>query len=169
VPVSLKIEGLDRLDSQLRSLPDVIEGGVKVVGAAAAYALVWEWGSARLSQPGPKTLWSTNPDGNPAILTKTAPLGYIRVNHDEYLRVLKQELALADWADKVVAQWPEMIKKHMIKVSDICAAIIAQTAPIDTGQLRESLVAVAPDDPILEYGTPNLFGPTELGLGTGWL
>lgn len=82
--VTMQVAGLEKLGASLQNLPLTMASGVKVVGPAVGYALCWEWGSARIKKPGPKTLWSTNPEGQPAILTRTAPFGFVRVNRTAY-------------------------------------------------------------------------------------
>jgi hypothetical protein len=166
--VTMRIEGIEKATSAFNSLPDEIRAGVKVSGESAAYALVWEWGSARMKQPGPKTLWSTNPAGQPAILTLTAPEGYIRVNELKYREIIREEYKKANF-DVPAKQWPLVIKTFLTAAAERCAQLISDTAPIDTGQLKSEIVAVLPDDDLLTTGSPNDYGDTELDVGSSWL
>lgn len=171
---TLQIAHADKLVQQIQNLPNLIQGGVKVDGESAAYSLVWEWGSARLAAigkdpPGPKTLWSTNPNGEMTVLTLTAPHGFIRINTERYREILRERYKDADLPNTPIKQWESKIKKLLQGASAICAGVIADAAPIDSGDLRSQIEPVAPDDPILISGTENVWGPTDLNLGTDWL
>lgn len=172
MPVTLKLEGLDQLERNMRSLPDLMEAGVEVIGSAVAYSLVWEWGSARIKKPGPKTMYSTNPLGEPAILTLTAPMGYIRVNREVYRQILKEEFSKLDLHAKPIKEWTPAIKKMLGEVARKCRNVIRDTAPIgdppNGGWLRASILEVLPDDPLLK-GTENEYGPTQLDVGQSWM
>lgn len=166
--VTVEVKGLDVLTQAFSSLPNRISAGVKVTGPASAYALVWEWGSSKLTKPGPKTLWSVNPAGQPAILTQTAPLGYIRVNHQMYIKIIKEEFKKLKLAKTAVSNWKSKLDGMMWKAAVRCATLISDTAPIDEGDLRAGIVAVNEPDPILD-GTFNAFGSTEFDISTGWM
>lgn len=145
--VTAEIQGLDKVGGSLGSLPALIEAGVKVEGEAAAYALVWEWGSARLTQPGPKTVLSTNPDGVPAILTLTAPHGFIRVNKARYMEIVQEEIARIPKG--AVEELPRRIREALGYAMERCSNLIVVTAPYDTGLLASSIKPVADNDPLL--------------------
>ncbi len=156
------IGGLDNLDRVFANLPNNVDAGVKLVGEAAEYGLVWEWGRVDV-KPGPKTLWSTSPGGYPAVLTITAPHGWIRVNRDQYVAILKDEMRRANFANTHPTQWPEKMRTVLGLAAERCANLMAVTAPIDTGLLRSSIQPVREGDPILdEVGS-------ALDLGSGWL
>src|SRR5580765_2079633 len=74
-----------------------VRGGVISEGDAAAYALVWEWGNARQTKEGPKTVRGINPDGQPVWLSIQAPYGYIRIHEAESVNIIEMVLANADF------------------------------------------------------------------------
>src|ERR1700677_1413311 len=97
--VTCTVKGLDSIANALAKLPTTMQAGAKVRGERnTAFALVWEWGSLRLTKPGPKTVWGTNPNGEARILTKTAPLGYIRVNKQKYIEFIQKEVNGINWS-----------------------------------------------------------------------
>ena len=162
VMVTMQIKGAERLLNALNSLPARIDGGVKVTGPAASYWGVWEWGSVRITKPGPKTTWGTNPAGERVVLTLTAPTGYIRTNRQRYVNALRSELAAAGLASNPISQWPRRLRQAFNNASAICAEIIRQSAPEDTGQLKAGIVAVDIGDQILQQGA-------NYSLGEEWL
>lgn len=165
--VTVQVEGLDRLARAFKDLPAQMDAGVKVVGERnTAFALLWEWGSAQLS-PGPKTLWSVNPIGEEVILTRTAPYGYIRVNRQRYLEIIQDEYAKINWASIEPANLEAATVAMMDKASIRCAQLISQTAPIDTGELRENIVPARVGDSAIR-GTENDYGPTQFEIGEDW-
>lgn len=168
MPVTIKVEGIDKLVQSIASLPDVVYTGVKVRGPASKYALVWEWGSARLTKPGPKTTWSINPAGQQVILTLTAPFGWIRINRHKYLDFLREEWLNTHFTQLPLSQWGAAAADLMLHAATRAAALMADTAPIDSGELRANIVPVGPNDSSLA-GTPNAHGPTELDLGQDWM
>ncbi len=157
--INVPLPGLDdktvkELEKVFNSLKDAakegpVRGGVISEGDAAAYALVWEWGNARQTQSGPKTVLGTNPDGDSVWLSIQAPTGYIRVNEDEYIRILEDQLGQMD-LDLTTG---DQIRKAMIAASAIAAEriadVIRENAPKDSGDLRDSITAADPNDPEL--------------------
>lgn len=150
MPATLTIEGLNRLDAMFGALPSEVRAGVKLTGPATEYGLVWEWGSARLTQPGPKTTWGINPNGDRRILTITAPQGWIRVNRREYIRFAKEEISKIQWNSIPTARWRTAMAEALYRAAQRCAALMEETAPVDTGQLVSGIVAVNEPDPILD-------------------
>jgi hypothetical protein len=154
--LTLEVVGIDKLEKSLASLPNRVHAGVKVFGTDSkgasnvVKALIWEWGSARMKQPGPKTLWSVNPAGKPAILTLTAPLGFIRVNQKQYVQIAKDEFSKTDWSKLSLNQYLAAVIDVAAAVSRRCASLISDTAPIDEGDLRAHIVPVQPGDPLLQ-------------------
>jgi hypothetical protein len=143
------------------SVQGPVRGGVISEGDAAAYALVWEWGNARQTKEGPKTVLGMNPEGERVWLSIQAPFGYIRIHEAEYQRIVLEQLgnvdlSEADTGNEILAE----IKKASIKASQQIAEIIKDAAPIDTGALRESIKAAEPDDPDLDIEDE------EIELGT---
>ncbi len=144
--VSLRVKDVDALTEQmaLGSARPVVKVNLIIRGPAADYALVWEWGRVDIN-PGPKTQWGTNPDGETRVLTKTAPLGFIRVNRLKYKAIIREEIEAVAWGKLRPSQWNPMVEKCLHKAAKRIAKLIAETAPIDTGQLREAIVAVTQD------------------------
>lgn len=137
-----------------------IRGGVVSEGDAAAYALVWEWGNARQTQKGPKTVRGENPDGESVWLSIQAPMGYIRINEAEYIRIIEDQLGAMDLGNLETGQ---EIRKAMKVASaasaNLIAEVIKQFAPIDKGGLHDSIGPADPDDPDLAQDEPEM----ELG------
>jgi hypothetical protein len=145
------------------SLDGPVRGGVMAQGDAAAYALVWEWGNARQTKEGPKTVKGMNPDGSSVWLSIQAPFGYIRIHEAEYVRILEQELGEVDLSQ---VETGKEIRKALTQVSSFAGAkiadVIRSVAPIDSGDLRESIKAASPDDPDLDVEDDSLeLGKTE--------
>lgn len=147
--VSLEIGNLDALDRMIRDLPSVREAGVAVGGDAAAYALVWEWGSARIHRPGPKTTWGENPSGDRVVLTLTAPHGFIRIHNEKYIQFLIEAFQRITWGSLAISDWPKAIDEMLNGVAKQCSNFISEGAPFDTGDLKASIYPVGPDDALL--------------------
>jgi hypothetical protein len=159
MPVTCQVEGLDKLAQSFQSLPGLIEAGVKLLPnpnpdngvPATVYGLIWEWG--RIScNPGPKTLWSTNPLGETRVMTKTAPHGWVRVNRERYLRIMKERFSQLHLNGVPPREWNRLLQTLLGVVASDCAELMAETAPIDTGNLRESIVPAETGDEILVAG-----------------
>ena len=144
--VSLRCRNLDHLadlfDMGLGARP-TIRMNLNITGPAAAYALVWEWGRVDI-KPGPKTVYGMNPYvGDVVVLTKTAPYGYIRINRTKYIQYVRQELGKIVWKNLKPAEIPSKVDWALRKAAERCADLIAETAPFDTGQLRDAIRAVS--------------------------
>jgi hypothetical protein len=160
--ITLEIQNLDKIADMFAALPEKLEAGVKVVGDATAYSLVWEHGSARMHKPGPKTVLSTNPAGQPAILSLQAPHGYIRINRQQYIEILHEQFSQLK-LDGAPRTWTSKLTKFLNTSADLCADVISETAPVDSGLLSESIKLAKVGDASLA-GTPNSYGPTELDI-----
>lgn len=168
IPVpSLVEDSTEALKELLQGVKDAgnagpVRGGVLSQGNAAAYALVWEWGNARQTKQGPKTVKSFNPDGEEVWLSIQAPQGYIRINEPEFLQILQTKLGemdLDDWSsaeDLTLA-----MKKASAAAAAQIAEIIKETAPTASGSLRDSISPASPDDPDLAVDDEDI----ELGVG----
>jgi hypothetical protein len=167
MPVTLQIEGLDSLVRAFSALPDLVEGGVEVLGDENSFALIWEWGRITC-KPGPKTMYSSNPDGETRVMTITAPHGYIRANRNQFLAIMHEEYAKADFVHEPTSKWPKMAERIMIDVGKRCKEVIANAAPHDTGHLANSMLEVHPGDPLLAGTTSPYFGETELVMPEDW-
>lgn len=162
--VTLRVQGLGSVTAALQSLPGLMQAGVKVNGESAAYALVWEWGYAtRAIEPGPKTQWGINPAGESKVLTIVAPTGYIRVNRNEYERILREEFHKAEIGEKPISEWEAAMTVILNNAAERCADIIRDAAPVDSGQLRSEIVPANVSDPVLSDENE-----TGFDVGSGW-
>jgi hypothetical protein len=161
--VTLEVDGLDSLEDMIANLPQIREAGVAVDGERAVVASVWEWGSARIHKPGPKTMWGENPDGDRVVLTITAPHGYIRVHHELYVQILQKEFGAIAWGSLPLSQWPAAIDTMLTNAARQCSQLISESAPIDTGLLRASIHPIAPGDSLLDEDED-----TSFDLGEDW-
>jgi hypothetical protein len=128
-----------------------VRGGVVSEGGAAAYALVWEWGNARQTKQGPKTVKGVNPDGEEVWLSIQAPSGYISIHESEYVQIIQYQLGATDFSEATTGK---EIRAEMKRASTAAARMIAELirdfAPVDKGALRDSIEAADPDDPDLK-------------------
>lgn len=142
--VTVRVVNIDNVISALKqgvgSRP-TIRLGLKISGPAAAYALIWEWGRVTCN-PGPKTMMSTNPDGELVVMTKTAPHGFIRVNRNQFRKYVREELGTINWKGTKITQLRIQIANALERAAHRCADLIADTAPVDSGDLREAIRAV---------------------------
>jgi hypothetical protein len=157
------ISGLDNLDRVFASLPNRVSAGVKLVGEAANYGLTWEFGRVDI-KPGPKTMWSDSPAGYPAVMTITAPFGWIRINREQYISILREELGRANFANTGPGQWPEKLRTVLGYAAERCGNVMAETAPMDTGLLRSSIFPVPDGDPLLDENDGSFYD-----LGGDWI
>ena len=144
------LEGYDKLLAVLAQVPSRIQAGVKIVPPGSGYAYVWEYGSARIKKPGPKTMWSTNPLGQRAILTIQAPQGWVRVNRQRYEAILKDKVSKINWSQVGPNGWRDALQNAANEAAEESAVVMQETAPVDSGQLRSDIHPVAGGDPILE-------------------
>jgi hypothetical protein len=126
-----------------------VRGGILSEGNAAAYAQVWEWGNARQTKQGPKTVKSINPDGEEVWLSIQAPSGYIRIHEPEFIEIIQQKLSAADFGDLEADEIRNGMKKASLEAAAMITEIIKETVPVDTGALRDSIGPADPDDPDL--------------------
>lgn len=142
--VTLKVKNIDRFVEQFHfgtgARPTIVVG-LKVTGPAAAYCLIWEWGRADI-KPGPKTQWGTNPDGDRRVLTRTAPSGFIRVNRGKFRLIIRDEMKKIAWRRITPKEIPNAVQWALTKAAHRMADLIAETAPVDTGELRRAIRAI---------------------------
>lgn len=129
-----------------------IRGGVGVFGSAAAYALVWEFGSLTMEKPGPKTLWGTNPKGERAILTKQAPEGYVAIHDDDLFKIMVAELKGAKLIGNNADETRILLEVVTDNISQAWAKVIADSAPVDSGDLRSQIQYIDSGDDLLSEG-----------------
>jgi len=162
--VTATISGIDELIASLSAVPSLVTSGVKTTDELNYIkALVWDMGYVhRKINPGPKTLWSVNALGEPKVLTIYAPTGFIRVNRNKYLAILKDEFVKANFAGRPIAEWGMLADKMMRNAASRCATVISAGAPVDKGDLKDSIEAAMPGDSELSgtgygpYGTMDL-------------
>lgn len=149
--VTMTITGIEALVEQLSSLPSLVQSGVKTADRLNYIkALVWDMGYVTRSiKPGPKTLWSVNVLGERKVLTVTAPTGFIRINRNRYLAILRDEFYKANFPGRPLQEWPQLAEAMMVHAAERCARVVATSAPIDKGDLRDSIEAAPPGDPAL--------------------
>ena len=143
--VTLRVANIDKFISQFDmglGVRPSVRVSLTLTGPAAAYGLVWEWGRVDIN-PGPKTQWSTNPDGERVVLTRTAPFGWIRVNRQQYRNFVREEMAKIQWHRIKITQIPAMVNWALSKAAGRCADLMAATAPYDTGQLHDAILALS--------------------------
>lgn len=124
---------------EFQGTKDPVVGGIAIFGTAAAYGLVWEYGSSRMKTPGPKTMWGINPLGEEAILTKQAPLGYIAINEDKFWPIIQDEFSKVEFKSKTEGGIRLELEIAMDNASQRIARLVADAAPVDTGDLRSSI------------------------------
>lgn len=130
-----------------------ISAGVAIVGDAADYALVWEWGNARQKKPGPKTVLGTNPDGEMVWLSIQAPFGYIRINEPFMDRIVEDVMSTLEFDKPSAREITEELEKGARKISKAIAQLLRDAAPKDSGLLSRSIVPVEPNDTLLDRET----------------
>jgi hypothetical protein len=147
--LTLQITGLDKFLQELEN-DGMIESGVSVEGEAAAYAEVWEWGNARQTKKGPRTVLGTNPRGERVWLSSQAPYGYIWTNEGKFWDSISQELKKVTFEGPNKRDVREELEKASVRIATEIAKTISESAPVDTGQLSESFRVVESGDPLLE-------------------
>jgi hypothetical protein len=145
--ITSEVSGLDQLLKAL-TMPNRIEAGVKLTGEAVAYGLTWEWGRVDIN-PGPKTVRSTNPNGEERVLTITAPHGWIRVNRVRYEQLLHDKVQALHLSGSSPKDWPTLLRQAVEDTATESMGIMQETAPEDTGLLKSSLSVVRGGDPLL--------------------
>ncbi len=131
--LDLFVEDLDGLDEG-----EIVRIGIGAEGPAAEYALVWEWGNARQTKKGPKTVRGVNPDGSSVWLTIQAPFGYIRVNTPKYWQIVYDEMEKVNF-DRSGKEIDRQIRRASERISDRILQILRDTVPVDEGNLRDAL------------------------------
>ena len=136
----------------LKELEDdgIVESGVSAEGPAAAYALVWEFGNLRQTKKGPKTVLGVNPRGERVWLSSQAPYGYIWTNTQKFLTQASQELEKVTFKGTTKRETTEELERASIKAVERMAGTVSESAPVDSGQLSDSIRAVEPGDALLE-------------------
>lgn len=146
--MSVKVLRRPALFTRIKALPNHVRAGIAVRGKAARYAQVWEWGTLRFKQPGPKTQWGSNPDGDGMrIFTKTAPSGYVRMHKVQFYDMVKLAVtSISVQSSLSDGSYQQKLTDNINKAATEIAQIMAKDAPIDTGLLRASIQAVGTSD-----------------------
>ncbi len=148
VATKLDVSVLKEFLDGLKDLDQTVEAGLLATGDAAAYAEVWEWGNARQTEQGPKTVLGINPDGETVWLSTQAPMGYIAIHTDKYMMIIQDELG------KLALKGGEGTKAELVGVAhqamERIKEVVQETAPVDTGQLRDSFQVVDDGDSALD-------------------
>jgi len=147
---TLLFDKLDEFLLEFEQHDKEIQSGVMVVGEAASYAEVWEWGNLRQTKPGPRTVMGTNPKGEMVWLSSQAPFGWIRVNEDEIWAAIRNELEKANFDQPDAQAMTKELEKRAFNAAKVAAQILAEHAPKDSGELSDSLIPVNPNDSILD-------------------
>jgi hypothetical protein len=148
VAVSLDLDGLEEFLESLKDLDQVVESGLVASGPAAAYAEVWEWGNARQTKQGPKTVMGINPDGETVWLSTQAPMGYISIHSDAFIGIVQEEMTKLALAGGEGTN--EELRQVTVNAMNRIKEIVAEHAPVDTGQLRDCLTVVEDGDASLD-------------------
>lgn len=133
---------------RFKDLDQIVEGGLMATGPAAAYAEVWEWGNARQTKQGPKTVLGVNPDGDTVWLSTQAPMGYIAIHTDKYLAIIQSEiikLAL-EGGTGGRNELKAIVRSSLEQIKEV----VSEHAPVDSGQLRDCFRVVEDGDPDLD-------------------
>jgi hypothetical protein len=165
--VTLTVEGIDQLQAAFDKLPLTIMAGVKVGEPGVEYALFWEFGKISI-RPGPKTLYSTNALGQRVVLTKQAPHGYIRTNKKQFQEIINSEVSKVKLSTTKMDGWQSAIEKAADKAAQQCTDLIREAAPVDTGDLRNSIEPAFSGDSILSNGGAQdpYYGESSFDLGS---
>lgn len=154
---------LDEIYAEL-AISAKIEAGVGVTPPASDYALVWEFGNLRQHKKGPRTVRGTNlMTGAGAWMSSQAPTGYVRVNEPIFWNTINQGLSRVSFKAAGPGDIVKRLEAAANKMADSMAKTIKETAPIDTGALRDSVVSVYSGDPALSE-TPERFEGQVLRL-----
>lgn len=160
---SVLFDKLDEFMLEFEEHDQEIKSGVMVVGDAAAYAEVWEWGNLRQTKPGPRTVIGTNPKGDMVWLSSQAPFGWIRVNEDEMWAAIRNELEKANFNQPDARSMTVELEKRATNAAKAVRLILHEHAPKYSGELADALVVVNPADSVLDtedddYGALALTG-----------
>jgi hypothetical protein len=149
--IEVWIDKLDEFMLEFEQHDKLIQAGVMVVGEAAAYSLIWEWGKdLKKYQPRLKTVIGRNPDGESVLMSVQAPEGYIHINEPWYWDIVEEEMAKVKFSTPNARQMTLELEAAAKRISKKMAEVISNSAPIDSGTLRSEIKPVDPNDPILD-------------------
>ena len=159
---NITFENVDEFLLEMIQHNKEIKSGIAVIGDAADYALVWEWGNRRQKKPGPRTVLGTNPKGKSVWLSTQAPFGYIRINEPFMHRIVDEVMATVSFDKPNAAAITVELEKAAKKISKAIADVVRDSAPVDSGLLRKSIVPVDPNDVMLDRDTSDEFDTLDL-------
>lgn len=156
----IEIEDINQFLEALKGVK-AVGVGVAVVGDAADYALVWEWGNTRQKKAGPRTVKGSNPNKKMVWLSSQAPFGYIRINEPFMHRIVDEVISDLDFDQPTASALSKVIEAGAKKISKAIAEIISNDAPLGSadfgdphpGLLKRSIVPVDPNDRSLSQET----------------
>lgn len=145
-------EDTDTLLDWLKRLSIIVESGVQSVGPPASYALVWEYGNARQTKKGPKTVQGRNAAGQFTNIwfSIQAPSGWIAINEPALWKVIEEEIAKVHFEKGSIDSLKQELEKAYITISERALELLKATVPIDSGDLHDSLEVVKPGDEVLD-------------------
>jgi hypothetical protein len=101
--------------------------------------------NVRQHKKGPKTTLGVNLEtGEQVWLTIQAPTGYVRVNEERYWRIIRDHLQALTLAGTTRVEIRRELEKAAYSMAKEIAEVIRETAPIDEGALRASILALPP-------------------------
>jgi hypothetical protein len=146
----MSIQNLEQFLIQIEGIDRPLSGGVAVYGVAAAYALVPDYGWDR--GPGPRTLWSTNVKGRKAIMSRQAPTGYAAIHEKEFWPIIQDELSKVKFDARSETEMRLRLEVAVDNASQRMAHIIAESAPVDSGDLKSGVQIIDSADSSLDLG-----------------
>jgi hypothetical protein len=150
-PSLMPLAIFDNIDtSSLDDLEHIknISGGIAIFGPAAAYGFVWELGSLRLQQPGPRTVWGSNRDGDRRIMSSQAPRGYVGIISDQFWPIIEAAIQKVDFGGKSIQLQLEVAIDN---ASQKIANMVRNLAPVgETGDLRTGIQGLDSSDTLLD-------------------
>jgi hypothetical protein len=150
----IEFEDVDNFLLEMQEHDKEIKAGVMIVGEPEdVYGPVWEWGNRRQKKSGPRTVIGTNPRGQMVWLSSQAPFGWIRINEPFMHRIVDDVLGELSFDQPDAASITREIERGAKKISKAIADVLKDSAPVDTGALRRSIVPVDPNDAILDQET----------------
>ena len=163
---TLDFDQLDEFLLEFEEHDQEISVGVMVVGDAAAYGLVWEWGNTRQTKQGPRTVYGPNPKGEIVWLSTQAPEGWISVNEGAMQAAFEKELQKAEFNQPTARDMTRELEKRATAAAQAALRILRDHAPKDSGQLLDSLRVVPPGSALLDV-IPDDEGALEILGGAG--
>jgi hypothetical protein len=161
--IDVEVEVPKELKNLFMSLPRIVEVGIAAVGDAANYALVWEWGNTRQTEQGPNTSLGSNPAGEEVWLSIQAPTGWIAINESLMWDVILEEIQKISFEGNDNFHVKMQFENAASHIGERIKALLQDTVPIDSGELKDSLVVVESGDSLLDETDEGVFSIGEEG------